>query len=47
MAAIPVKPEAVGRWHADEGTHNFDFFADDLQEHGYVPMRGTVVSAGA
>lgn len=35
MAKIPVKPEAVGRWRADAGMHDFSFFKEDLARHGY------------
>ena len=39
MCKIPVKPEAVGRYKADTEVHYFDFFYDDLIEHGY-PVDG-------
>jgi len=35
LVAIPVKPEAVGRWKTDKEKHDFDFFQEDLIEHGY------------
>ena len=35
LARIPVKPEVVGRWKSDTGTHMFDFFQPDLIEHNY------------
>lgn len=35
LAKIPVKPEAVGRWKTDEGTHFFDFFAPAMAGYGY------------
>jgi len=37
LAKIPVKPEVVGRWRTDNETHDFDFFHNDLSEHGYPP----------
>jgi hypothetical protein len=36
LAKIPVRPETVGRWRTDTGAHDFDFFASDLLEYGYV-----------
>ncbi len=36
LATIPVRTDPVGRWRTDEGVHNFDFFTEDLDEHGYV-----------
>ncbi|MCC7193037.1 MAG: sulfotransferase [Phycisphaeraceae bacterium] len=36
LCKIPVKPEAVGRWKTDKGVHDFDFFHEDLVEHGYL-----------
>ena len=36
LAKIPVRPDSIGRWKTDEGTHDFDFFAPDLAEYGYV-----------
>jgi arylsulfatase A-like enzyme len=35
LVQIPVKPETVGRYKADEGRHDFAFFRPDLLEHGY------------
>jgi hypothetical protein len=35
LARIPVQPEAVGRWRADEGTNYFDFLGPAMREHGY------------
>jgi hypothetical protein len=35
LCKIPVRPEAVGRWRKDTGVHYFDFFEEDLREHGY------------
>lgn len=37
LARIPVKPEAIGRWRADQGTHYFDFFEPAMKEYGYQP----------
>ena len=36
LAKIPVRPESIGRWKADDGEHDFDFFRDDLIEFGYI-----------
>jgi len=36
MAAIPVRPESVGRWKTDDGEHDFDFFQEELIEYGYI-----------
>jgi hypothetical protein len=36
LTKIPVDPTRIGQWQADTGTHDFDFFRDDLVEHGYV-----------
>ncbi len=35
LAKIEVRPESVGRWKTDEGTHTFDFLAEDMAELGY------------
>lgn len=35
LAAIPVKPEAVGRYKNDAGKHYFDFFETDMAKEGY------------
>jgi len=35
LAKIPVRPEAVGRWKTDEGTHDFDFLEQPMAEYGY------------
>jgi hypothetical protein len=35
LAKIAVRPEAVGRWKTDEGTHDFDFLAPAMAEYGY------------
>ena len=35
LARIPVKPEAVGRWRADDGQHDFDFLHDEMAAYGY------------
>ena len=35
LARIPVRTEPVGRWKTDDGTHDFDFLAPAMKEHGY------------
>ena len=35
LAKIEMRPDSVGRYKTDEGTHMFDFFAEDLAECGY------------
>jgi len=35
LARIPVRPETVDRWRADEGLNYYDFFAPALEEYGY------------
>lgn len=35
MAKIEMRQAPVGRWKTDEGTHYFDFFAEDMAELGY------------
>lgn len=35
LKKIPVDPTRVGQWKQDAGSHDFDFFAADLAEHGY------------
>jgi hypothetical protein len=35
LAKIPVHPEAVDRWRADEGINYYDFFAPAMIEYGY------------
>lgn len=39
LAKIPVRPEAVGRWKADTGCHDFDFLREDMAELGYIDNR--------
>lgn len=36
MAKIIVRPETVGRYKTDTGTHYYDFFKDDMLELGYT-----------
>ena len=35
LVKVTVKPEVVGRWKSDTGRHEFAFFHEDLQAHGY------------
>lgn len=35
LAEVPVKPEAVGRWKADEGPCDFAFLHEAMQRYGY------------
>ena len=35
LAKIPVRTDPVGRWKIDDGTHDFDFLAPAMKEHGY------------
>jgi hypothetical protein len=35
MAAIPVRPESVGRWRNDTGEHDFGIFHDEMAQYGY------------
>jgi hypothetical protein len=35
ICKIPVKPEVVGRYKSDTEVHMYDFFREDLLEHGY------------
>lgn len=35
LACIPVRHEAVGRWHAADGVTSFDFLEPALREYGY------------
>jgi hypothetical protein len=37
VAKIPVRADPMWRWHGDDGSHYFDFFADDIAELGYEP----------
>lgn len=37
IARIPVRPDAVGRWKHDRGTHYFDFFEPAMRAYGYEP----------
>ena len=39
LAKIPVRPDSVGRWKTDAGTHTFDFFRPDLIEYKYEVSR--------
>lgn len=36
LATIAVRPESVGRWKSDTGTHNFEFLADEMRAYGYT-----------
>jgi len=36
LVKIAVKPQVIGRWKKDGGKHNFDFFEEDMREHGYL-----------
>lgn len=36
LVKIAVKPEVVGRWRTDTGRHDFDFFEEDMRQHGYA-----------
>ncbi len=35
MAKIPMRPDSVGRYKTDEGVHMFDFFEEEMEQHGY------------
>ena len=35
LAQIPVRPHPLHKWKLDDGSHCFDFFAEDLAELGY------------
>ena len=35
LGRIIVRPDAVGRWRTDGEEHDFDFFAEPLNEQGY------------
>ncbi len=35
MAKLPVKPEAVGRYHTDDGVNYYDFLEPIMREYGY------------
>jgi len=39
LARIPVRPESVGRWKSDAGQHDFPFFREDLEQHGYAEQQ--------
>ena len=36
LARIIIRPDSVGRWKTDEGTHDFSFFQEALLELGYL-----------
>jgi hypothetical protein len=36
LGRIVVRPDAVDRYKLDEGVHDFDFFAPELAQYGYV-----------
>jgi arylsulfatase A-like enzyme len=40
LVRIPVKPEAVGRYKKDKGTHDFPFLSEHLKSYGYVELMG-------
>ena len=42
LARIEVRPESVGRWKADDGEHDFPFFAAELEMYGYEQLEGGV-----
>lgn len=35
LAAIPVNPDAVGRWKLDQGINYYDFFQPSMTKYGY------------
>lgn len=35
LTKIEVRPESVGRWKTDTEKHDFEFFARELDKHGY------------
>ena len=36
LARVIVRPDSIGRWKTDTGTHYYPFFQDDLTELGYT-----------
>jgi hypothetical protein len=36
LAKIPTDATRIGQWKADTGTHDFDFFREELVEHRYA-----------
>jgi len=36
LGKIIVRPDTVGRWKTDAGTHYYDFFQEDMTELGYT-----------
>ncbi|HEY3397893.1 MAG TPA: sulfotransferase [Armatimonadota bacterium] len=37
LEPVPVRPGPLYKWKDDDGSHYFDFFAEDLAELGYEP----------
>ena len=37
LTPIPVRADPMWKWKSDDGSHYFDFFADDIAELGYEP----------
>jgi hypothetical protein len=37
LEPIPVRADPMHKWKGDDGSHYFDFFADDIAELGYEP----------
>jgi hypothetical protein len=37
LEKVPVRPDPMWKWKQDDGSHYFDFFADDIAELGYEP----------
>ena len=45
LVKIPVRTDPVGRWKRDKGSHNFEFFREELLELGYpAPENGLAVN---
>ncbi len=40
LATIEVRPDPMWKWKQDDGSHYFDFFAQDIAELGYEPQPG-------
>lgn len=38
LARIPVRADPMWKWKSDDGSHYFDFFAEEIAELGYEPQ---------
>ena len=48
LVRIQVRPDSIGRWKEDDGTHYYDFFEPAMKEYGYeIEEKSTAAQAAA